>query len=338
LEAFALCPTPLDAVAVCEGRWISIPDLPWPWHFPGRDAWLSQRREGIGGSEVAGVIGLSKPEWATPYSIWRLKTGLDGDKETSYQMRLGMDAEENIVSTWATMQGCEVVKVPALRDRERPWRRTSIDRIAVWPDGSLSIVEVKWSGFGIQDSTRVAYGCQVAWYCLLTGIHRAHLVVGTPRGVEGEEVSYDPETADMMGGAVDAFWRDNVLANTPPEPVTPDERIERATERLRAATAAVEAPPEVEALGTKLREARAEIAAAEARARAIEADIAEGMTAAGAKKMQGKNWNASFVERAGSVSYAKLVRSLNIPAEKQEEFRGPGSRYITIRINNQDKE
>ena len=38
-----------------------------------REDWLEQRRHTIGGSDAAGIIGLSK--WSSPVSVWADKTG-----------------------------------------------------------------------------------------------------------------------------------------------------------------------------------------------------------------------------------------------------------------------
>ena len=39
----------------------------------GRPEWLALRRKTVGGSDAAGIIGLSK--WSTPYTVWADKTG-----------------------------------------------------------------------------------------------------------------------------------------------------------------------------------------------------------------------------------------------------------------------
>lgn len=38
-----------------------------------RQAWLAERRKTIGGSDAAGIVGLSR--YATPYTVWADKTG-----------------------------------------------------------------------------------------------------------------------------------------------------------------------------------------------------------------------------------------------------------------------
>lgn len=38
-----------------------------------RSKWLEFRKEGIGGSDAAAIVGLSK--WKSPYQLWLEKTG-----------------------------------------------------------------------------------------------------------------------------------------------------------------------------------------------------------------------------------------------------------------------
>lgn len=56
-----------------------------------REDWLEQRRHTIGGSDAAGIIGLSK--WSSPVSVWADKTGRLPDKPDTEAMRLGRDLE-----------------------------------------------------------------------------------------------------------------------------------------------------------------------------------------------------------------------------------------------------
>ena len=52
-----------------------------------REEWLMQRRKTIGGSDAAGIVGLSK--WASPFSVWAEKTGRTAEKEDTEAMRQG---------------------------------------------------------------------------------------------------------------------------------------------------------------------------------------------------------------------------------------------------------
>ena len=44
-----------------------------------RAEWLEYRKDGIGSSEVATILGLNPGE--TPYQLWRRKKGLDAPKD-----------------------------------------------------------------------------------------------------------------------------------------------------------------------------------------------------------------------------------------------------------------
>ena len=52
-----------------------------------RAEWLEYRKDGIGSSEVATILGLNP--WETPYQLWRRKKGLDAPKDETFAMKAG---------------------------------------------------------------------------------------------------------------------------------------------------------------------------------------------------------------------------------------------------------
>jgi putative phage-type endonuclease len=52
-----------------------------------REQWLDLRRQGIGGSDAAAVVGISK--WTAAYSLWLDKTGRSTESEDSTRFRAG---------------------------------------------------------------------------------------------------------------------------------------------------------------------------------------------------------------------------------------------------------
>ena len=68
-----------------------------------REEWLAQRKHTIGGSDAAGIVGLSK--WSSPYSIWADKTGRLPEKEDTEAMRLGRDLEDYVAKRWMEATG-----------------------------------------------------------------------------------------------------------------------------------------------------------------------------------------------------------------------------------------
>jgi putative phage-type endonuclease len=68
--------------------------------FADREAWLAARQSGIGGSEVAIILGASK--WGTPYSLWARKTGIDpGDDNDNDVLEFGRLVEPLIADKYA---------------------------------------------------------------------------------------------------------------------------------------------------------------------------------------------------------------------------------------------
>ena len=76
-----------------------------------REEWLDRRRKSIGGSDAAGIVGLSK--WASPFSVWADKTGRAPEKEDTEAMRQGRDLED-YVARWMEETGKRVYRLPAM--------------------------------------------------------------------------------------------------------------------------------------------------------------------------------------------------------------------------------
>ena len=92
-----------------------------------REAWLEQRRHTIGGSDAAGIIGLSK--WSSPMSVWADKTGRLPDKPDTEAMRLGRDLEGYVASRWMESTGKKVRRLNAMLYSELyPFAHADIDR------------------------------------------------------------------------------------------------------------------------------------------------------------------------------------------------------------------
>ena len=71
-----------------------------------REEWLERRRKTIGGSDAAGIVGLSK--WASPFSVWADKTGRAAEKADTETMRQGRDLEDYVARRWMEETGKRV--------------------------------------------------------------------------------------------------------------------------------------------------------------------------------------------------------------------------------------
>ena len=98
-----------------------------------RATWLEGRRTGIGGSDVAAVLGLNP--WKTPLDVWNDKLGLSEDKEMSEPAYWGTVLEDTVAKEFQLRTGKRVQKVShQFADPETPWAIANIDRAIINPE------------------------------------------------------------------------------------------------------------------------------------------------------------------------------------------------------------
>lgn len=294
-----------------------------------RTAWLAARRKGLGGSDIAPILGLSK--WSTSLQTWRRKMGMEPDSKANWQMKQGTHNEPLIAEDWAERNGVTLVHLPYVTDAEKPWRCASVDYLGVFPDGHVEILEIKYSGKGIEDVPDYYY-TQVMWYMAITGIHQARLVVADFfHEPEGRIVEWDADIADGLLTAADSWWTRYIEGDEAPEPSTADERKDAAFEKLAKSTVAMTADTRACEIVAKLTAAKERKNGADDEIKILEADLAEHMANMGASKLDGGDWSATFVEKVGSIRYAEYVKAAGVTQEQLEPYRGNSSRYLTIR-------
>lgn len=171
------------------------------WFEPGSDQWHAARAHGIGGSEIAAVLGLSPYE--SRFSLWHRKKSLVGDVPQSEVMEWGNRLEAAIAGKYAEEHPEQLV-VPAgtYHATGKPWWIANPDRLALNDDGSIDIVEVKtvrfdddWGEPGT-DQIPIWYRCQIGWYGGALGVRRARLAV-LVGGSEYREYIVDITTGEI---------------------------------------------------------------------------------------------------------------------------------------------
>lgn len=190
--------------------------------------WAEFRRRGVGGSDVAAVMGLSP--WRTPLQAWLQKTGREGGEEPdSEAMYWGRALEADVARRFAEEHPeLKVRNVNAtLVSREAPWMHANLDRMVVTADGEPAVLEIKtasafkadeWEG-GVPPH----YLAQVAWYLLVTGWQRAFVAVliGGNRYREYRLVR-DEDDIRAVRDAAARFWDGFVKADVMPQAVGAD--------------------------------------------------------------------------------------------------------------------
>jgi putative phage-type endonuclease len=193
--------------------------------------WHQARRQGIGASEVAAVLGLSP--WQTPLSVYRTKMGVPN--EIPENLAYFGHALEEPIAQWIRDKHPEVGLVsPGLSARSTrwPWLTASPDRIAYVPlDGDQPPfdyipVELKTSSaYGIDkwaDGVPLFYATQVQTQLAVLDAPYGWLAVlhggNTP---ELYRIERDNDFIhDHLIPKTKQFWEEHVLAQFPPEPTT----------------------------------------------------------------------------------------------------------------------
>lgn len=114
-----------------------VPVLGWD---ASRPDWLASRRDGIGASDVAALLGFS--HWQTPWELWAEKSGnLIVPEKSNEAISLGHDLEPWLIAQAPALLNVEVTRTPHMlyAHGEHDWRRASPDAFA----SDAALVEAK---------------------------------------------------------------------------------------------------------------------------------------------------------------------------------------------------
>ena len=201
--------------------------------------WHEWRSKGLGGSDVAAVLGLSP--WSSPYSLWAEKVGLvPRDPSTSEAQEAGkmlevaltpwFEARHPDMRVTGQQQQCE--------HPEKPWMRCTIDgkvheaitradyliavRAGMAPP-PLGVAEWKVTQDTAESWAEQVpdyYACQATWNMLVTGTDRCwfgvlHTAFGRLKFRTYEFVLHEGD-ARFVAERCERFWMEHVVTGEPP--------------------------------------------------------------------------------------------------------------------------
>ncbi|MFC5144236.1 YqaJ viral recombinase family protein [Streptomyces aureoversilis] len=92
-----------------------------------RELWLQARRSGIGSSDIAAILGISR--YGNALSVYHDKTGgLPLETDDSEPALWGRIDEEGIAREWARRNRSVVRRVGLVANTDRPWQMCTLDR------------------------------------------------------------------------------------------------------------------------------------------------------------------------------------------------------------------
>jgi putative phage-type endonuclease len=196
----------------------------------------NERVKGIGGSDVAAILGISP--WQTAVDIWMVKTGrVPVGAVNNRQMRYGNFIEHFIAQEYEAETGEKTQRYqPTIIDRDNPVFRAHIDRLIV-PEGKLRVsvtggkirthkmLEIKSTrsaeGWGESGSTVIPahIQAQVAWCLMLTKCQTAGVAVLIGNSdLRVYQLHRDLEIEEMLRARMGEWWNRHVHQGIMPEP------------------------------------------------------------------------------------------------------------------------
>jgi putative phage-type endonuclease len=172
---------------------------------PGTPEW-HEARKGLGGSDIASV--MDKNPYKSAYTLFMEKTGLiDSNIEPTMAMKMGTAFEPIIrelfhQNNWEWLKTHETGTWASI---EEPRSVANPDGIIEWDDGSLGVLEIKFSRM-YWDKLPEHYNLQVQHYLSVLGLKRGVVVAVAGGDWKEFDVVRDDSLIDTMKRRVEAFY------------------------------------------------------------------------------------------------------------------------------------
>lgn len=196
--------------------------------------WLAWRRKGIGGSDVAAILGISP--WRTARDLYNDKLGIASaqvDSANWVALEMGHLLEDLVARIFSQKTGYHVFQVKKMfRHPRHPCMLADVDYFVTLPDGNTAILEIKTTNYNARGHWRDGdtaivppyYESQGRHYMAVMDLDRVFfccLYGNNEDEVEIRELRRDLDYEQEMIFLEEAFWNDHVLTRVPP-PYTED--------------------------------------------------------------------------------------------------------------------
>ena len=185
-----------------------------------RGEWLELRRQGIGGSDAAAIVGLDR--YKSAFDVYADKIGLKEEQPDNEAMRQGRDLEDYVAQRFMEATGKKVRRRNAmLQHPEYPFMIANIDRWVVGENAGLEckttsvLNRAKFS----QGEFPPNYYVQCVHYMAVTGAERWYLaVLVLNKAFHVFTIERDEAEIEALIEAEKHFWENHVLKQIPPTP------------------------------------------------------------------------------------------------------------------------
>ena len=221
-----------------------------------REQFLLDRKKGIGGSDVASILGVSP--YRTALEVYHDKTSPElAFDEPTEDMQRGMRVEKYILQEYAERNEVQLdSNIPTIVDKQYQFMRANIDAKVI---GENVIVEAKSTKAPIsswESGIPEYYKAQVAYYAMLSNAERVDVPVMFSSWKYACFTYWrDAEYEAVIKAAAINFWQNHIVKNIPPKPTSPEELM-TAYPKLEEKT--IEADNDIREKVYQLQEAQAQ--------------------------------------------------------------------------------
>ena len=282
------------------------------------------RATGIGGSEIADVAGLGR--YSRSINIWERKTGRAPPDAPTHHMLRGQYLEGGMRDWYS--QIVNELRGPTSVLPGKTERHPEHKLVVATPDGLVfpnqgaleRVLELKSPGFRTADQwgepgtdeVPIEYVAQTTWEMAVTGAQLADVGALIDGDLRIYTVAYSPSLFEALLERAERWWRDYVVADTPPPPDGSESYSDHLARRFpRSNGDLLIATPEDDALAAALREARDAKDRAESRyeelRQRLQARIAD------ADGLAGTGWKITWREQKGRSSLDQKALAAEAP-------------------------
>lgn len=271
-------------------------------------AWRDARRQGLGGSDMAAVLGESP--WRTPLDVYLDKLGLVPEREPTPAMRRGTVLEPVAADEYARLTGKRLQRghaglpVGILRHESHPWMQMNLDRVVM---GERTIAEIKCPGIQVfarikRQGVPADIYIQGQHYLAVSEYEKVLFIIFNAERWEvlPVEVVRDEIVIRHIIEAGKRFWHDHVLAQVPP-PEIAEQGTDLDLPEVGGDLVVIDDPGWQRA-AAELREAREIMEAAGDLEEAAKARLQEIMTSRNAQVAEGAGLRVYWAPQAGRNS------------------------------------
>jgi len=185
-----------------------------------REEWLNYRRNGIGGSEAAIVVGLNR--FGSPLQLWASKMGIGTEPEKTEVMRQDTDFEEYVARRWMEATGKKVRRRNYIfRNTDYPHSIADIDREIIGENAGLECKTTSVYNKSDFESGEIppTYYVQCQHYMAVMGYDRMYLaVLVLSKAFYHFCIERDNEEIAALMKKEGDWWEEFISGDSVPEP------------------------------------------------------------------------------------------------------------------------